>query len=270
MNMEANFFNNSSEEKDLSEIEKKRKRVEQLGEADTSYEDSKYDLAKREGEKREKFVKMGIATENIEELADDFSDETLMAMENEKAKGLDDLTGLKNRNAYNNDIPTFVEMSKREGHDSSFLMLDFDHFKRVNDEHGHGAGDTALQKISAIIKDTVRGSDVVYRYGGEEFVVFLPDTDSRGAQETAEKIRRAVEDAEIVVVDNDSNEEITLKKTISVGCVGTDQIENWKNIDSEKFAGVIAGYADRALYASKENGRNQVTMFSESLKEIKK
>ena len=123
----------------------------------------------------------------------------------------------------------------------------------MNDTYGHKDGDEALKTVANIIKKNIRESDCAYRYGGEEFVVVLPKTNSSEAFNVAEKIRRKVEE-EIIKI----SEERELKINVSVGIFGTDQ-EEINTID-EMFK-----KADDALYFSKENGRNKSTVFDENV-----
>ena len=257
--------------KEISEKEKMLERVDNLRKTDNSYQDSIHDLAEKEYKSREelieKFRKNGLNPDDYKDLigdiANDKSTETLRAIENEKGSETDQLTGLRNKRGYETQIPQLLSMEKRSNHACSMLVIDFDHFKNVNDEYGHGAGDEVLKIISAIMKDTVRASDIIFRYGGEEFVVFLPSTDSKQAESVAEKIRAEVEKATITVTDS-AGKKVNLRKTISVGCVGTNQLPDWKKYDTDnsgKFLGKMFSAADKSAYKSKLDGRNRVTGF---------
>jgi diguanylate cyclase (GGDEF)-like protein len=127
----------------------------------------------------------------------------------------------------------------------SLLMVDLDHFKSVNDSHGHPAGDRVLQKVAEAMDSQLRASDTLYRYGGEEFVILLPETDRSGALTVAESIRRKVADTVIVV---DGNQTITITVSIGVACFPQD---------TENQEGLLKK-ADQAVYAAKNNGRNRV------------
>ena len=87
----------------------------------------------------------------------------------------DPLTGCQNRRSFYEALETHWNASQRHGHSLGFLMVDLDHFKAINDNHGHSAGDVVLQKMSAVLKSSVRNCDLVCRYGGEEFCVLMPD-----------------------------------------------------------------------------------------------
>lgn len=121
-------------------------------------------------------------------------------------------------------------------------MIDLDHFKSINDEYGHVYGDYVLKEVAKILKSSIRESDFVGRYGGEEFIVFLPETNIKSAEIVAEKLRQSVEDYNF--------EKIKSKITISCG-VGEISIK-YKTIES--FIEEI----DKKLYMAKEQGRNKV------------
>jgi diguanylate cyclase (GGDEF)-like protein len=161
-----------------------------------------------------------------------------------KEANFDYLTGLLNRRAFAILAANTVAECQRYEHPLSLLTLDIDHFKSVNDSYGHDAGDTALQYVSNIIKNTVRESDTVARFGGEEFVVLLPKTKAVDAQLLAEKIRQNIENSPLTL----KNEMI--KMTISCGVSRFDPLE--ASIDA------MLKRADRALYQAKKRGRNQV------------
>ena len=128
-------------------------------------------------------------------------------------------------------------------------MFDIDHFKNVNDEHGHSGGDEALRHVADLLRKTLRETDLAGRYGGEEFAITLLDTDYDGAVIFAERLRELIENSSIYY------KEQQIKLTISIGfaCFDEkfDRYEKW--IEA----------ADNALYHSKENGRNKVTAYSD-------
>jgi diguanylate cyclase (GGDEF)-like protein len=156
----------------------------------------------------------------------------------------DPLTGVFNRR-------TFVEMSSKEeerarrtGSLTSVLMMDIDHFKRVNDTHGHGVGDLVIKMLAEQATKSLRSIDILARYGGEEFVVTLPDTDADVASRVAERLRAALERA---VVRTDAG--IEVKFTISVGVATfTTGVPLQRAMEA----------ADQALYRAKQAGRNRV------------
>ena len=126
-------------------------------------------------------------------------------------------------------------------------MADMDYFKQVNDTYGHEAGDTVLKQLAVILRENTRASDLIIRYGGEEFLIVLRDTEADPAVATAEKIREAVEKHKIQLAG------VVIQKTISVG------VAVYPN-DSSTFWQVVK-YADVALYKAKEAGRNRVLHF---------
>ncbi len=129
----------------------------------------------------------------------------------------------------------------------SFLMIDVDSFKNINDTYGHLAGDQILQEVGLIIKENIREIDIAGRYGGEEFSVILPDTDRLGAQNAAERIRKATEERSIKAYDT------TVRVTLSVGITTFPE-------DGDQLQEMI-DKADWALYRAKKLGRNQVCSF---------
>ena len=126
-------------------------------------------------------------------------------------------------------------------------MADIDTFKDFNDRYGHLVGDAILKEVARTVKENIRQVDAVGRFGGEEFIVILTETDKNGARFAAERIRQAVEDKRIKVYDED------LKVTISIG-VSTFP-EDAKDLDA------VIDKADKALYRAKQGGRNRVTVF---------
>jgi diguanylate cyclase (GGDEF)-like protein len=163
----------------------------------------------------------------------------------------DQMTGLYNRRFLEEYVDTLVAGARRRNKPISVLMLDLDHFKKVNDTYGHAAGDKLLTELARVIRQSLRASDVAVRYGGEEFMAVLPDTDHQGGMVVAEKIRRAVEDMRIQVAGT------VLQKTVSVGVAEFPG-------DGDAFWQVVE-YADLALYRAKHSGRNQVVRFTSDL-----
>jgi diguanylate cyclase (GGDEF)-like protein len=259
-------------EKPKEEIEKMRKRVEDLGRKDSYHEDSIMDLAVAEDERREKMKDKKISGEVINELADDWSTDILEKMEANKEKWIDKLTGLRNKNALLEEAPQILSLERRREKDCSFLMMDFDKFKKFNDEYGHIAGDEALKELTKVIKDNIRQADFLYRFGGEEFTVVLTDTDLGMAGKIAEKIRKEIESHLFPITDKDGSAQ-EVKRTVSIGLMNTSQLSDWKKIAEQKLNDVLQDAlrkADLALYESKKSGRNKVILFEESMRGIKK
>lgn len=160
----------------------------------------------------------------------------------------DSLTGVHTRRYLMDRLEEEAERSSVRKSSLSVLMIDADHFKSFNDKHGHLVGDQVLRSISALIKENTREIDYVGRYGGEEFCVVLPDTDNEGVLFVAERIRKSIEETEIRAYDT------SLKITVSIGTSSFPQ--------DGKTPGELIDKADKALYHSKDRGRNCVTAFS--------
>lgn len=159
----------------------------------------------------------------------------------------DQLTGLYNRRFLDETIDKIAAQIKRRGTTLGILMVDIDYFKEVNDTYGHDMGDKVLKEIAKVLVKSVREADLVIRFGGEEFLVFLMDVQSGKSVEIAEKIRKAVESHTIESFG------VVLRKTVSVG------VSEFP-VDSDKIWQCIK-YADVALYKAKEMGRNRVVRF---------
>jgi len=163
----------------------------------------------------------------------------------------DPLTGLGNRKGLTQAWEQIRGHTNSQQPPLCLLMMDIDHFKRVNDTYGHLLGDKVIKMVAAVIRQTVKGKDVAVRYGGEEFAVLLPDTPPEGARTVAEQLRTTVENG--VIRRLDSGDPIG-KITISIG-IGICR-------EGESMSDFIAR-ADAALYRSKQTGRNRVTMDAE-------
>ncbi len=158
---------------------------------------------------------------------------------------IDELTGLYNRRWLNKMLKRQVKRSQFSNEPLSLLMIDIDHFKKINDDHGHLVGDQVLRIVAQLMVSSVRPTDLVTRYGGEEFVVILPNTDLDGSRIAAERICSMVSAAKMVTA-----EEVTLPAvTVSVGIA---QMQSHENMDD------LLRDADKALYQAKENGRNRI------------
>ncbi|WP_088330649.1 sensor domain-containing diguanylate cyclase [Lacimicrobium sp. SS2-24] len=157
---------------------------------------------------------------------------------------VDGLTGLYNRRFWEESCQLEFKRYQRSQGQASLLMLDIDHFKSVNDNYGHPAGDEVIKTLAAIIKDSVRETDIPGRYGGEEFAIVLPDTDANSARQVAERIRKITEATVI------RHEGLELNVTVSLG------IAQLRPDYQEHMAWISK--ADQALYQAKESGRNKV------------
>lgn len=165
----------------------------------------------------------------------------------------DVLTGWHNRRYLVVRMIEELARARRDGARLVCLMLDIDHFKRVNDNWGHAAGDTVLREIAHRVESQVRASDVAARYGGEEFVVLLPGTDVASALLLAERIRSAVSASPIELPNGDS---ITITASI-----GISEVQPAPEADDLKTVGdSLIARADVALYAAKSAGRDQVVV----------
>jgi diguanylate cyclase (GGDEF)-like protein len=160
----------------------------------------------------------------------------------------DGLTGLYNRRAFNDLLAQAVAREDRQGGRFALLVLDLDHFKKLNDTYGHPAGDAALRDVAEVLRRHLRKGDQAARYGGEEFVAILPGSDAEGALHLAERIRAALQKHRLIF------EGAKIMVTASFG------LAVWPADGREPDALVAAG--DRALYAAKEAGRNRVVAAS--------
>ncbi len=174
----------------------------------------------------------------------------LANQELEKLSQSDGLTGLLNRRALATRLDELYGMSVRYGARFSIALVDIDHFKNFNDTLGHVAGDQTIKAIARILVDAVRTVDLVFRYGGEEFLIALPETDATGAAHVAERIRQQAEAAAIAHPDSTTSDVVTL----SIGHTtlepsDLDRFESWTSVVEN---------ADAALYRAKQSGRNCV------------
>ncbi len=161
----------------------------------------------------------------------------------------DDLTGLYNRRHLNNILKQEFERCLRYESPLACLMLDVDRFKDINDTYGHSFGDTVLREFSRRIRFTLRASDIAFRFGGEEVLVLLPQTDIEGAKQTAEKIRLRCAAKPV----GDANQAVTV--TVSIGLASNPQHQAVLHND-------LITFADNALSRAKEKGRNRVEEYT--------
>ncbi|WP_095130150.1 GGDEF domain-containing protein [Pseudomonas sp. Irchel s3h14] len=157
----------------------------------------------------------------------------------------DPLTDTGNRIAMDQTLQREIEMSRRHLQPLSLLMLDIDHFKRINDNHGHSAGDDVLKAVAASIKNQLRNVDMVFRFGGEEFLILLSNTSREAAAMVGERLRFAVQ-AEDYLADGHA-----IELTVSLGC---------STLLPGESADSLLRRADSALYVAKREGRNRLAM----------
>ena len=166
----------------------------------------------------------------------------------------DTLTGLANRRAFEGAIMKELARSNQLGSELSILLADIDHFKRINDTYGHLVGDNVLRITAKMIKGHIRGQDLVARFGGEEFVIMLPDTALEGARVVAEKIRTSFEKMQ---VKKKQSQETIGAITLSIGGTSYKKGESLEKLIRR---------TDNAHYKSKGQGRNRVTCVNSSQK----
>ena len=158
----------------------------------------------------------------------------------------DDLTGIMNRRIFKKVSERYFETVQRDNSDLTLLLLDLDHFKKVNDTYGHQVGDQLLIRFVEVIGPILRKSDILARVGGEEFAILLFKTDAEGAFTLAEKIRKEVESMTI----NCQGQDIYITTSIGIA----------QNRESDKAFDEIYARSDKALYKAKEQGRNQTCL----------
>ena len=161
----------------------------------------------------------------------------------------DELTGAYNMRAFSSVLQRAFRQAVRYGHALSVVMIDSDNLKQINDTHGHESGNRLLQHVVRCIREQLRGSDVMARFGGDEFIVLLPETNNKGALEMAERIRKAVEISRFDVRSAHAS------ITVSLGIASYP--EDGGNLD------VILDKADKAMYRAKQRGRNRVVAYAE-------
>jgi len=204
---------------------------DELGKLNMSYEQLVLDL-KESKDKAEVFAnKLRQANAQLEQLA-----------------FRDGLTGLYNHRYFQESLAKELTRAKRHNRSLSLIIFDIDHFKKVNDTFGHPAGDQVLKNMAKSIEKVIRPNDIFARYGGEEFVIILPESDQAGLETFAERLRQCVESMTTVVIDK------TIKITIS--CGGVQFAAKTPEITQQDLIDTI----DRALYQSKNGGRNRVTI----------
>ena len=173
----------------------------------------------------------------------------LMYHEAISASARDPLTGVNNRSSFRNVLDREVDLSHRHGTPLSLIMLDVDRFKSINDKHGHMVGDVALKAIAECMLTCIRDSDILFRYGGEEFCIALSNTSLVGAAKLAERVRRALE---ILVVRTSG---VRVHVTASFGVATLEEHDD---------AAHLVEKADHSLYRAKALGRNRIATHEQS------
>src|SRR6185295_4298761 len=203
--------------------------------------------------------KAGISAEEIE-LCTAVADQAAMAVQNARLHEqtvelsiTDPLTGVPNRRHLFQQLEAEINRANRFGTQLSILMIDIDHFKKLNDSAGHSAGDDVLREVCGLMRRMVRRVDTLARYGGEEFVVVLPQVTRNEALEVAEKLRRAVAEAAVPHREVQPGGKITI--SVGVSNLPVDATDQARLVDC----------ADAALYASKRAGRNRCTAFAQGM-----
>lgn len=172
----------------------------------------------------------------------------------------DCLMGIYNRRYLERRLAEEVQRARRYELPFSIFLLDIDHFKKINDTYGHEIGDRVLKKLGTVIVDSVREMDVVIRYGGEEILVILPNTEEKNAFELADRLRRKIASTNMVEPDPEKGRP-AIYLTVSIGVAGYRLADGW---DTDRR---MLERADKAMYQAKQHGRNRV-MLSEQEGEL--
>lgn len=204
---------------------------DELGRLNLSYEQLVMELKQAQARTERLAAELGEANARLRELV-----------------SRDGLTGLYNHRHFQEMLRKEIGEAARYGRELTLVLFDVDFFKRVNDQHGHPAGDAVLKRIADHVAETVRTSDLVARYGGEEFAIILPETEARDAVVLAERIRRGIEALETPL----GNNQAPLRVTVSLGLC------SFRDGQSEYAQGELIEAADKALYAAKHAGRNRL------------
>lgn len=167
----------------------------------------------------------------------------------------DPLTNLYNRNYLNDTLEKEVSRARRYQSELACLLLDLDYFKEVNDTFGHRFGDVVLRQFARCLADNIRDTDTAFRYGGEEFLILLPQTDTTGARRIAEKLRA------LVAAKRFADEQTSTPLTVSIGIASISQIPSGGTKD-------LLACADKALYHAKAEGRNRVNVYQKDMSVI--
>lgn len=160
----------------------------------------------------------------------------------------DEMTGFKNKRSFRTTLKSEMNAAMRYSRRFSIVMIDTDNLKEINDQHGHNAGDIYIKSLASLIQHNLRASDIISRYGGDEFIVLMPETDIQNAKEAAEKVRLAIQNSSFDITGK------PVASTVSIGIAGYP-------VDSTD-SDLLLDCADKALYESKRAGRNRITLYS--------
>ncbi len=178
----------------------------------------------------------------------------MLVEESQRLASVDVLTGIMNRRAFTAALEHEVARSTRYGHPLSLILLDIDHFKSINDLYGHQTGDLVLSSIGQLLSTTARRTDLTARWGGEEFVVALTDTDEAGAKVFAERLREKIAALDVA----HEGQHISVNASLGVT----------RLLEEEETISTLVARADRAMYAAKSGGRNRVWCGATAIQEV--
>ncbi|GGX90365.1 hypothetical protein GCM10007160_17280 [Litchfieldella qijiaojingensis] len=173
----------------------------------------------------------------------------------ERLSATDEVTGLNNRRALLDTAGRALALARRSHQPVSLALIDFDHFKRINDEHGHPNGDRVLKQFADTLQEMIRQTDTVARIGGEEFCLLMPNTERNGAMELCERIRSTIATLPLEAIDGQP------ALTVSIGIATTHG-------DSDASFNTLYSQADHALYEAKVKGRNKTITYKRQLQAI--
>ena len=175
------------------------------------------------------------------------------------ASRIDSKTGLLNAGTWEREAASEVARAVRTRTPLALVLIDVDHFKMVNDLHGHLAGDKALRAIAHVFQIFLRDYDLAGRFGGEEFAVLLPQTSAADARQIAERVRLHIAETPISISDDPAAEPVQITVSMGVAALG----RTWERTTGSQLTDLLAG-ADRALYQAKNAGRNHVVMVTDT------
>ncbi|MBU4604649.1 MAG: GGDEF domain-containing protein, partial [Proteobacteria bacterium] len=168
---------------------------------------------------------------------------------------MDHLTGLYNRRHFYVLAENELKRTLRRGHSLALIMLDLDHFKKINDNYGHDVGDKVLMEVGRVLTSQVRSMDICARLGGEEFVLLLPETQDPQALNVAERLRESIAHSCVPAGDD------WVGVTVSLGVTGLNNVQRSQSQEPKDLLELLIKQADRALYTSKTAGRNRITVY---------